>query len=180
MLLKRCGKAWKVGDDVPNDGGLLPLCFVSDQIFEPKILAQHCFEDLRPDLASQIRPGDFLVTGHNFAYGHPHVFGFLGLKALGIGGVLAESIGHGPYRLLVDVGIPFLSPCTGISERVQEGDCLEVDFGTGYIKNVTSGDILQCSPLPKLLQEIIMAGGGEKYTEQRLKSQSSSPQEHTS
>lgn len=170
MSFRKQGRVWKLGDDVPNDGGLMPLRFTLDQVYDLQELTRHCFEEWRPQLATQIKPGDFLVTGRNFAYGHPHVRGFLALKSLCIAGILAESMSRGPYRLTIYVGIPILCPCRGISEEVEEGDALEVDFETGHTKNLTSKRELWYEPLPKILLDIVKAGGGEAYTRRQLTS----------
>jgi len=169
MSFKKCGRIWKVGDNVPNDGGLMPLSFAVNQIYDLQELKKHCFEEWRPSLATQIKQGDLLVTGRNFAYGHIHIYGFLGLKGLRIGGILTESMGRASYRAAIDTGIPVLCcPRPPISKRVKEGDIVEVDFETGHIKDLTSGQELWYEPLPKLLLDIVKAGGGEEYITQRL------------
>jgi 3-isopropylmalate dehydratase small subunit len=48
---------------------------------------------------------------------------------------------------------------------VNEGDELEVDLGTGTIKNITSGKSLKFTPFPDFLREILEVGGMDPYAD---------------
>jgi 3-isopropylmalate/(R)-2-methylmalate dehydratase small subunit len=169
------GRAWVFGDQIPNDNGLMPIRFVRAQEYDPDVLARHCFDDLEPGIAAQIKPGDIVVGGRNFGFGNPHIQGFLGLKGLGVA-VLAESMSRGPLRACVNAGVPTLAPVAGISGIVSRGDDLEVDFAGGRITNLTSGAKLNTAPLSAVMQQIVAAGGGIGFMHQRLKAQAADEQ----
>jgi 3-isopropylmalate/(R)-2-methylmalate dehydratase small subunit len=162
------GRAWVFGDNFANDNGLMPISFVRAQEYDPAKLAPHCFADLDPSLAAQIRPGDIIVGGKDFARGNPHVQGFLGLKGLGVA-VLAESISRGPLRACVNTGVPILTPAPGVAAFVSTGEKLSVDFENGQVLNETRGTRLSLPPLPPLMREIIALGGGIGFMHQRLR-----------
>ena len=164
------GRAWAFGDDIANDGGIMPLKFVLEQQYDPKILSRHVFSRLMPTLAQEAKPGDVIFGGRNFGYGNPHVQGFLGLKGLGVG-LVVGSISRGPFRACINAGVPVL---TGSKVVVQTGDEIEVDFKEGVVKNTSRDEHEQLEPLNALLMEIVSAGGGLAYTKQRLQSQMAS------
>ncbi len=163
------GKAWVFGDDVPNDNGLMPIGFVRSQEYDPAILAKHCFADIDAGLAARIAPGDIVVGGRWFGRGNPHVQAFLGLHGLGVA-VIAESMQRGAYRACVNSGVPVLAPAPGVSGFAQSGDELEADFETGLLVNTTRGTRIEVPALPPLMREIIAAGGGIGFMQQRLAS----------
>lgn len=161
------GRAWVFGDDIPNDGGLMPLRFVREQQYDPKALAPHCFSEVDPTFASRVKPRDFVVAGRNFAYGNFHIQGFLGLTGLGVG-LIAESMTRGAYRAAINAGVPLLTPVPRLDGRIATGDELEVNFMTGRIVNRTRGTDVVAEPLPEVLRSIVGAGGGIGYMKQQL------------
>lgn len=160
------GRVWKFGDQIPNDEGLMPLRLTRAQEYDPAVLAQHCFEQVDPDFAAQAAAGDFVVAGVNFGHGNPHIQGFLGLKGLGVG-LVVESISRGPLRACVNAGVPVLQ-APGIAAICNGGDRLRVDYVSGRIENLTTGQALSAAPLPEVMRDIIAAGGGIGYMVQRL------------
>ena len=164
------GRAWVFGDNIPNDGGLMPLRFVREQQYDPSVLAPHCLSEVDPSFAAKARPRDLVVGGRNFAYGNFHVQGFLGLKGLAVG-LLAESMTRGAYRAAINAGVPLLTPVEGLTAAaVASGDELEVDFLVGRIRNISRGTEIVAEPLPEVVREIIEAGGGIGHMLKRLSS----------
>lgn len=161
------GKSFVFGHDIPNDGGIMDLRFLVEQIHDPAVLAKHCLERVNPEFPKLARPGDFVVAGKRFGHGNPHIQGFLGLKGLGVA-VLAEFMPRGAVRCAVNAGIYFLARCPGITEMVRTGEELEVDFKSGKIRNLTTGATWQVNPLPETILEIIRAGGGKGYLKQMI------------
>lgn len=154
------------GDSVPNDEGLMPLRMCRQQEYDPAVLARACFEQIDSDFAAGARPGDFVVAGLDFAHGNPHIQGFLALRALSVG-VLAESMSRGPLRACVNAGVPVLV-VPGVCSFARGGDALAVNFQTGLLTNLTTGAQLQAKPLPAVMQEIVVYGGGLGYMKMRL------------
>lgn len=167
MSLVFRGRAWVFGDNVPNDDGIMSMAMTRKQVYDPQILKRHCFEQLMPQFAREVREGDIVVGGWNFGFGNPHIQGFLGLKGCGVG-VVARSMARGPIRSCVNAGVPVLSPFPGDLVRIKTGDELEVDFEAGRLVDLSQGFEILGTPLPPVMQTIISAGGGLPYMRARL------------
>ena len=66
-----------------------------------------------PEFAKKAQPGDIIVAGRRFAQGNPHIQGFIGIRALGLG-LVAESIPRGSVRNAINAAVPFLTGCAGV------------------------------------------------------------------
>ena len=53
------GKAWKFGDDIDTDA-IIPGRYLV--INDPKELAEHLFEGVRPEMAGIVNEGDYVVA----------------------------------------------------------------------------------------------------------------------
>ena len=49
--------------------------------------------------------------------------------------------------------------CPAASKAIQNGDEVAVDFDTGVIENLATGEIYQAEPFPPFIQNIIQKGG---------------------
>lgn len=58
------GRVWKYGDNVNTDV-IFPGKYTYT-VTEPAEIARHALEDLDPDFASQVQPGDIVVGGRNW------------------------------------------------------------------------------------------------------------------
>jgi 3-isopropylmalate/(R)-2-methylmalate dehydratase small subunit len=163
------GKAWVFGDDVSNDDGIMPLAMTRQQEYDPSVLARHCFEMIDPRFADKALPRDIVVAGRNFGHGNPHIQGFLGLKGAGVG-LVVESMSRGALRACINAGVPVLrgGPLGGFCRT---GDLLEVDYETGALCNLTTGDTRMMPPMPAIMREIVDAGGGIAHMVRRLHAQ---------
>ena len=56
------------------------------------------------------------------------------------------------------MGLPILE-CAEAAEKINDGDELELDFASGEIKNLTSGESYQAQPYPAFIEKIIAADG---------------------
>jgi 3-isopropylmalate/(R)-2-methylmalate dehydratase small subunit len=74
----------------------------------------------------------------------------------GVSAVLAKSFARIFYRNAINVGLPVLICDT---DKINEGDQLEVDLANGTIQNVTKGLKLTFSPLPAAMITILNDGG---------------------
>ena len=121
-------------------------------------MKQYGFSPLRPELAAQIKPGDIIVAGKNFGCGSSREQAPEIIKALGIQCVIAKSFARIFYRNAINVGLPILE-CKEASQKIENGDKVEIDFDTGKITNVTKGETYQAEPFPEFIQNIINKGG---------------------
>jgi len=148
------GKSFKFGDDISTD------LIAPGRLFHLRSdlpeLAKHVLEDADPDFASRVRPGDFVVGGRNFGLGSSREHAPAIIKLAGVGAVLARSFARIFFRNSINVGLPVLACDT---DRIGEGDQLEIDLSKGVIKNITSGEELGFNPLPDVMIKILDDGG---------------------
>ncbi len=152
MVLK--GKVWKFGDSISTDL-ICPGRYFHLRSNLPE-LAKHVLEDADPDFASKMKTGDFVVAGQNFGLGSSREHAPTIIKLAGVSAVLAKSFARIFYRNAINVGLPLLECDT---ERIAEGDELEVDLATGSIRNKTQNVQLESTPLPKAMLNILNDGG---------------------
>ena len=161
------GRCWKFGDNIGIDGDMMPLEFALKRELDPKVLGPYLMSGIDPEFAGKVRPGDLIVAGKRFAQGNPHIQGFLGIRAHGLG-LIAESIPRGSFRNAVNAGVPFLTNCAGITELVETGDDIEADFKNGLFINHTRGLSREFPPLEAQLLDIIAIGGWRLHLERRV------------
>ncbi len=167
MKLIMKGRCWKFGDNLGIDSAVMPLRLTRELGHDPKVLKKFVMAGVDPEFHKNVRRGDIIVAGKRFGHGNPHIFGYFAIKELGIG-LVVESIARGAYRNAVTAGLPFLPNAEDITEKVKEGDELEVNFKTGEIKDLTTGESIKTEPLPEFILEIIEAGGQEGYLRKKL------------
>ena len=134
------GKVWVLGDDIDTD------------IIIP---TPYAFSPLRPELASQIKPGDIIVAGKNFGCGSSREQAPEIIKALGIRCVIARSFARIFFRNSINNGL-LLIENPDLRDVVTEGEKIEVTVGE---KVVCDGKEYPIASLPQNLMDIINAGG---------------------
>ena len=159
------GRVWKFGDDIDTDVIIQGKYLV---INDPEELAKHVFENIRPEFAKNVRKGDFVVAGENFGCGSSREHAPLALKATGIEAVIAKSYARIFFRNAVNIGLRVLE-CEE-SDRMDDGDEIEVDYTTNTIINKTKGERYSIREIPDFLQGIIESGGLVNYCRRLLKS----------
>lgn len=159
------GRAFVFGDDIDTDV-LAPGKYMKLPIAE---LARHCLEQIAPDFATQVRPGDVVVGGKNFGMGSSREQAAEALKTLGVSAVVARSFGGIFLRNALNLGLPVMvCPATG---EIREGDRVAVDLSQGRLVNETTGATLKGDPLPAFLLEMLADGGLVPHLEKRLAAQ---------
>jgi 3-isopropylmalate/(R)-2-methylmalate dehydratase small subunit len=148
------GRAFVFGDDV-NTGYITPSEYVGEPMAE---IVKHLFEPIRPDVASELESGEFVVAGTNFGAGSSRETAPAALKHAEVGAVIAESFARIFYRNCIAVGLlPITAP--GITDAIEDGDDLELRFDRGVIVNRTRDRTVDHLPLPPTMREICEAGG---------------------
>jgi 3-isopropylmalate/(R)-2-methylmalate dehydratase small subunit len=148
------GKAYLFGDNVNTDE-IIPARYLNTS--DPAILALHCMEDARSDLAGRIEKGSFLVAGENFGCGSSREHAPIAIKAAGVSCVLAGSFARIFFRNAINIGLPIVE-CPGISAQVREGDRIRVDLDRGVL-TLSSGRELPITPFPPFMESIVQEGG---------------------
>lgn len=148
-------KAWKVGNNIDTDL-IIAARYLNDASDEN--MRAHCMEDVIPDYANTIAPGDVLVAGSNFGCGSSREHAPIAIKVAGTKCVIAESFARIFYRNAINIGLAILE-CPEASEKIDSGDEVAIDFDTGVITNLTKGETYQANPFPDFIKKIIQAGG---------------------
>jgi len=158
------GLAHVVGHHIDTDV-IIPARYLLTS--DPKALAPHAFEDLDPELARRITPGDIVVAGENFGQGSSREHAPLALVGLGVSAVVAVSFARIFYRNAFNVGLMVVE-CPDAHAHVHEGDQLEVDVAAGVVRNLTQRAEYAAQPIPEFMQHLVAAGGLVGYVQARL------------
>ncbi|MBQ2775637.1 MAG: 3-isopropylmalate dehydratase small subunit [Clostridia bacterium] len=147
-------KAYVFGDNVDTDV-IIPARYLNS--FDEKELAAHCMEDIDADFVNKVETGDIIVAGYNFGCGSSREHAPIAIKASGVSAVIAKSFARIFYRNALNIGLPILE-CAEC-DRISQGDELEIDFGSGVIKNLSKNESYQTEPFPPFIKNIIEKGG---------------------
>lgn len=153
------GRVWKFGHDVCGDDGIIEFAAVAAGFGrEPDeaALRAMCFRALRPEFPAEVRPGDIVVGGRNFAH-HNHVEVSIAIRASGIAAVVVESCEAAFVRRALNTGLPVLI-CPGIHDAVQDGEVIAADPATGLV-SLPDGRTLRARPFSERMVQIWRAGG---------------------
>ena len=152
------GRAWKFGDNISTDL-IAPGRYFHLRSNLPE-LAKHVLEDARPEFASQVKPGDIVVGGRNFGKGSSREHAPIIIKLAGTRAVLAKSFARIFYRNCINIGLPAIVVDT---DRIDEGDDLELELEQGIVRDRTKGVDLRFPPLPTVMARILEEGGLVAY-----------------
>ena len=156
------GKVWRYGDNIDTDV-IIPARYLNT--FDPKELAKHCMVDIDKDFAQKVRAGDIMVGGKNFGCGSSREHAPVAIKACGVPVIIAASFARIFYRNGINVGLPLMEIGDNV-ERIHAGDKLSVDLSSGKIRDITTGETFQATPLPGFIQDIAKAGGLIQYVKE--------------
>lgn len=158
---KFSGKTWIFADNVDTDQ-IIPAEYLITG--NPKELAEHAFEKVRPEFAKNVEAGDIIVAGENFGCGSSREHAPRALLGAGVSAVVAKSFARIFFRNSINIGLPVIT----CSISAEEGDKIEIEFEKGTIKNLGSGKVFKFKPLPKFLTELMESGGLTEYTKKRV------------
>jgi len=162
MTLKFKGKVWTFGDNLDVDKDIIPFRKMNLGLIKHENLGDWCMTNVDPDFPKKVKKGDIMVVGTNMGCGHSHQQANLAIKQCGISCVIAESFDRNFFRNSVAIGLPLIE-FKNIKQYVKESDELEVDLHAGQIKNLSSRNILNFTPLPDFLLDILEAGSIESH-----------------
>ena len=150
------GRARVFGDDINTD--YIITSRRKRESLDPQHLRRYLFEELDPGFAATVAAGDLIVAGKNFGCGSAMEVAVTAVFGAGIRAVLARSFSRTYYRNAVNNG---LLPVVCDTSHIDDGDCLEIE--AGQVRNETTGEIIPAAPLPKIMLEIVAAGGLVPY-----------------
>jgi 3-isopropylmalate/(R)-2-methylmalate dehydratase small subunit len=155
---------WRFYDNVNTDqlfpGKYTYTCSTPDEI------KPHLLEDLDSSFAKQVKPGDFIIGGKNFGCGSSREQPVIGLKAVGIQAVIAESFARIFYRSAINQGLILIECPEVVNAYSDESEVkLDVDLGKIFV----DGKEFSFPRLPKEIIAIRDAGGLLNYTREKLR-----------
>ncbi len=157
------GRVFKYGDNVDTDV-IIPARYLNSS--DPKELAAHCMEDIDKEFVCKVCEGDLIVANKNFGCGSSREHAPIAIKAAGVSCVIAETFARIFYRNAINIGLPIIE-CPMAAKAINSGDEVEVDFDSGVITDITTGEKFQGQAFPPFMQKIIDCEGLVNYINQK-------------
>jgi 3-isopropylmalate/(R)-2-methylmalate dehydratase small subunit len=148
------GKAHKFGNSISTDH-IIPGRYAHLRSNLPE-LAKHVLEDADVNFAKKVQKGDFVVGGNNFGLGSSREHAPLVIKMAGVSAILAKSVARIFFRNAINLGLPVLICDT---DKINNGDELEIDLAAGTVKDKTNGSVLTTGKIPEVMLKILNEGG---------------------
>lgn len=157
-------KAWKVGNNIDTDL-IIAARYLNDASDEN--MRNHCMEDVIPDYANTIAPGDVLVAGSNFGCGSSREHAPISIKVAGTSCVIAESFARIFYRNAINIGLPIIESPEA-AKAIDQGDELEIKLEEGIINNLTKNETYHFEKFPAFIQKIVESGNLLNYVKEKV------------
>ena len=157
-------KVWKYGDNINTDmlfpGKYTYTCSTAEEI------KPHLLEDLDSSFSKNVSEGDLIFAGKNFGCGSSREQPVVGLKAVGIKAIVAQSFARIFYRAAINQGLVLIECEDAVKSYSGNGDVnLDIDNG----KIVVNGKTFSFPKLPDEIIAIRNSGGLLPYTRSKLK-----------
>jgi 3-isopropylmalate/(R)-2-methylmalate dehydratase small subunit len=151
------GRCWVYGDDVNTDV-IFPGKYTYT-LTDVSQFAAHALEDLDPEFAKLVQPGDIVVGGKNFGCGSSREQAAVCLKMCGVPVIIAKSFARIFFRNCVNNGVlPII--CPEAAAVIQKGDVVTVDVAQATITLARApAQVFRFPPLSPSMRAIIEAGG---------------------
>jgi 3-isopropylmalate/(R)-2-methylmalate dehydratase small subunit len=149
------GVVHKYGDNIDTDV-IIPARYLNTA--DHKELASHCMEDIDAGFVKKVKNGDIMVGGANFGCGSSREHAPIAIKESGISCVIAKTFARIFYRNSINIGLAILE-CPEASEKISDGDDVQIDFDEGIIYNRTKNEQYKAQPFPPFIKDIINANG---------------------
>lgn len=143
---------WKFGDNVNTDL-ITPGRY--NITTDPEELAKACFIEYRPEFRRQVRPGDFVVAGHNFGCGSSRETAAVALKYSRLRAVIAKSFARIFFRNAINLGLLCIMADT---DSIEESDRLELEIESRALRNATRDQTLPIE-IPPMMLRLYREGG---------------------
>ncbi len=157
------GRVWRYGDNVNTDV-IFPGKYTYT-VTERAEMARHALEDLDPQFARSVQPGDVIVAGRNWGCGSSREQAVTCLKEAGVGAIVAESFARIFFRNALNEGLPVIT-CPEAVAALQAGDIVEIDLEGSVIRR--GAETWAFPPLSASAMGLIREGGLIPYLKRRL------------
>ena len=150
------GKAHVYQRDNVNTDEIIPARYLN--VDAEAELAKHCMEDLDTEFVNKVAAGDVIVCGDDFGCGSSREHAVWAIRGAKVAAVVASSFARIFYRNAIDCGF-LVVELPDAPKKINDGDEVEIDAKGGKLKNETTGEVHEFTPLPDFALEIIDAGG---------------------
>jgi 3-isopropylmalate/(R)-2-methylmalate dehydratase small subunit len=157
------GRVWKYGDNINTDV-IFPGKYTYT-VSEPKEMPQYALEDLDPDFAGEMQPGDIIVGGTNWGCGSSREQAVVCLSEAHLGAIIAKSYARIYYRNCLNNALPAIVSPEAVG-AIENGETIEIDLAAGEIRCAAGS--FAFPPLPEAVMEIFEVGGLVAYTRGKL------------
>jgi 3-isopropylmalate/(R)-2-methylmalate dehydratase small subunit len=153
--VKITGRARVLGDDVNTD--YIISSRRKRETIDAAQLAAYLLEGVDPAFAASVVPGDILVAGRNFGCGSAMEVAATVIRAAGISAVVASSFARSFHRNAINNGLLVVRADTA---GIADGAVVRIVFdGDAPVVTIGDGDRRVGDPLPRVMREILGAGG---------------------
>ena len=154
------GRVHLLGDDINTD--YIISSRRKRDTLDLNILKNYLLEDIDPDFAARVRPGDIIAAGENFGCGSAMEVASLVILAAGIQIIIAKSFARTFYRNAVNGGLLAIEANT---DSLQSSDPvrIQVDSDSISIRNQAGVSVAKAIPPRGILLDIINCGGLVNY-----------------
>lgn len=159
-MTKLSGRVHVYGNNIDTDR-IIPGKYT--KTLDLSQLAKHVLEDLDPDFRSKVKKGDIVVAGENFGCGSSREQAPLALQAAGVSAVVAHSFARIFFRNAINIGLPVFE--IG-QHQIQDGEFLEIELEKGLIRETFAGVLHQSYQMPRVMIQILLAGGLVAYLQE--------------
>lgn len=147
-------RVWVYGDHINTDV-IFPGKYTYNLRTDDEIAA-HALEDLDPNFAQSVQPGDVIVAGRNWGCGSSREQAVTTLKLSGVRIIIAASFGGLYFRNCINQGIhPIINE--PLHRILRTGDSIDIDRDTGII--TAHGEQYTIPVLSPSVRAILDAGG---------------------
>lgn len=154
------GRALVLPDDVNTD--YIISSRRKRDTLDLNVLKNYLMEDIDPEFAARVQPGDIIAAGDNFGCGSAMEVASLVILAAGIRLIVARSFARTFYRNAINGGLLAIEADTrniATMDRLR----IEVDNGDIIIRNVTRNTTAKSVAPGGILMEIFNKGGLINY-----------------
>lgn len=151
------GKVMKFGESINTDV-IIPSKYL--ELRNPSLFSKYVMEPIRASAYQDIEQlgQNIIVADKDFGCGSSREQAPEALKSAGIKAIVAESFATIFYRNAINVGLPVIE-VHGISNFVNEGDHISIDFDSAEIRNLTQSTSMTGEKTNPFLLDKLRVGG---------------------
>ncbi|UCC40885.1 MAG: 3-isopropylmalate dehydratase large subunit [Candidatus Aminicenantes bacterium] len=153
------GRVWVVDEDNVDTDMIYHNRYLTITNIDEMGQYTFCNLDGWQDFPQKTKEGDIVITGKKFGCGSSRQQAVDCFRALGVGMVIAESFGAIYERNAINSGFPIMVSQDIKNLNLKDGDEIEVDFLSGQITKLSTGETIEAIPFSEVQLDIYQRGG---------------------